>query len=179
MDERLRPQATPYRRSSSRPSSPTMASGAASASASGLSARVATPPRERGRDRSPQPPTVEEAPPGSGYAYSTTLRRYSSPNRVRAVSAGRGGPRSPIITRSPLTPADAANPFAPHESGFTGEAYPDTTGVFGKALHFAQKVTGRGGYEEVPERESRRDAETPSAIYAHKSVEVSRSEDSE
>jgi hypothetical protein len=70
-------------------------------------------------------------------------------------------------------PPDPSNPY-----GFTplnGQATfaAEEPSHFDKAVDFVRRVTGRTVYEPVPEGASHKDVATPSAIYAHKSVEVS------
>ena len=101
------------------------------------------------------------------YAYSTTLRRqpshtldgpaFSLPSHHRHRSASL----SPYRRRRSIGEED---------------------GVWNKVVGLSRKVMGREGYEAVDAEEEeearrksieRRQRETPSAIYAHKSVEVS------
>jgi hypothetical protein len=63
------------------------------------------------------------------------------------------------------------------EGGYTSR--PRDEGVLERVMKFAKKMIGREDYEEVRTQEeglgerARRQKETPSSIYAHKTVEVS------
>ncbi|KAL1411662.1 High affinity Ca2+/Mn2+ P-type ATPase-like protein [Vanrija albida] len=101
--------------------------------------------------------------PSAGYMYSTTLRR----ERRRSRSTTRGDLANPY--ESPIAlqgPHDGANVFELAE--------PDR-GVLAKAIDFVRKVTGKRDYAEVAQHEAAAEARklqaTPSAVYAHKSVE--------
>ena len=61
-----------------------------------------------------------------------------------------------------------------------GSAAGDGNGVWGRLVSGAKKITGRGGYDSVKDDDEeerrrsieRRQKETPSAIYAHRSIDV-------
>lgn len=141
--------------------------------------RRATPPPNgvaRGRSASPAPGTLSQRgsprpprddvdgampPAAGGYAYSTTLRRMSSPTRA---------------LRPNMSAHDLANPYDGAAPADAASAFDDQS-TLSKVVTFVRRVTGRRGYEEVAaearetrERAERRARETPSAIYAHKSV---------
>lgn len=68
-----------------------------------------------------------------------------------------------------------ANPYNPTSPQPNIAIAFEETSTFDKAVDFVRRVTGRRGYEELAtesrERDERRQQETPSAVYAHKSIE--------
>jgi Ca2+-transporting ATPase len=155
MDPSLRAYAAPYKRRTTPPPNGTGVRGRSSSPAPGALS-------QRG---SPRPPREDEdgvPTPSAGYAYSTTLRRMSSPTR-------------PL--RPSLSMHDLANPYDGGPPADAASAFDDQS-TLTKVVTFVRRVTGHRGYEEVQaearearERAERRQRETPSAVYAHKSVE--------
>lgn len=161
MDPSLRAYAAPYKRRSTPP--PNTGRGRSSSPAPGaLSARA-----------SPRPARDDEGgdvTPSAGYAYSTTLRRLSSPTRA---------------LRPNLSLHDLSNPYDSLNGSALGGTAPEGAAsafedqsLLTRAATFVRRVTGHRGYEEVAadarearERAERRQRETPSAVYAHKSIE--------
>ncbi|WVQ79940.1 calcium-transporting P-type ATPase, PMR1-type [Cryptococcus sp. DSM 104549] len=118
---------------------------------------------------------VGAAPQPAGYAYSTTLRRqtmeggfppFHPPNKHRRDSSPHVA--SPFAGAShPLT-GEAPNGYVPEEE----------TGFFGRVVGMGRRAIGKKDYEELRFEEEerrlsteRRQRETPSAIFAHKSIE--------
>ncbi|KAK4689295.1 P-type Ca2+ transporter type 2C, partial [Tremellales sp. Uapishka_1] len=108
-----------------------------------------------------------------GYAYSTTLRRQPSFDHGIHVPLPFHSPHAHTSQRRASSPVHSS-PFRPTES------YPTIppAGIVETAKEFGRKVMGRRGYEELAEEEEskrrseeRRKQETPSAIFAHKSIE--------
>ena len=108
------------------------------------------------------------ASPGVGtYAYSTTLRRQPS------LTLDGHGPYG-------LPGHTSHRASSPSPRGRRGSFGQDGGGVFGRILDMGKRLTGRE-YERVGEEDEeerrrsieRRARETPSAIYAHKSIDVS------
>ncbi|BEI93292.1 uncharacterized protein CcaverHIS019_0509200 [Cutaneotrichosporon cavernicola] len=159
MDPSLRAYAAPYkRRMTPPPNGPNgMARGRSSSPAPGALSQRGSPHPFRDDDDGDVPT------PSAGYAYSTTLRRMSSPSRV---------------LRPNLSIHDLSNPYDGGAPAEAARAFDDQS-TLGKVTTFIRRVTGHRGYEEVQadarearERAERRSRETPSAIYAHKSVEA-------
>jgi Ca2+-transporting ATPase len=114
------------------------------------------------------------------YAYSTTLRRQQSVDPSgypipRSASPHAGSPYRKRTASSsyPNGNGSAQGLAAPHGMG---------SGLLDRVLDMGRKAIGRRGYEELANEEEGRRAsaerkaqETPSAVYAHKSVEVSSS----
>ncbi|CAK9781097.1 calcium-transporting P [Cutaneotrichosporon oleaginosum] len=158
MDPSLRAYAAPYKRRTTPP--PNGPNGV-------VRGRSASPaPGTLSQRGSPRPPRDDDdggiPTPSAGYAYSTTLRRMSSPTR-------------PL--RPNLSVHDLANPYDGGPPADAASAFDDQSTVT-KIVTFVRRVTGHRGYEQVAaeareqrERAERRTRETPSAIYAHKSVE--------
>ncbi|KAL0255407.1 hypothetical protein I308_100211 [Cryptococcus tetragattii IND107] len=195
MDHRSRAPSASRRRSPppnrpNRPSSPAPAAGAfpsaSTASTSASSHRVsrrpfsAAPPAVAPPDRTmgglvdspgrndPGPSHAAESPAGNGgYAYSTTLRRQVSadvfphfphPHVVSPYSRGQ----------HPLTGSLRERRESAHRD----------EGLLDKAVAVGRKLVGKKDYEELRMQQEekrlsteRRQRETPSSIYAHKSVQ--------
>ncbi|GFZ46784.1 Calcium-transporting ATPase 1 [Saitozyma sp. JCM 24511] len=110
------------------------------------------------------------------YAYSTTLRRQQSVD-----PSGYPIPRSASPhAGSPYRKRTASSSYPNGNGSAQGMAPPHGTGMglLDRVLDMGRKAIGRRGYEELAnEEEGRRTSaerkaqETPSAIYAHKSVE--------
>lgn len=112
------------------------------------------------------------------YAYSTTLRRQPSMEQgifPRSSSPHRASPYRNRATSNPYAngiPLDNLD-----EGGFSNRTRDE--GLFDRVMKFGKKMFGREDYEEVRTQEeglgerARRQKETPSSIYAHKTVEVS------
>lgn len=71
-----------------------------------------------------------------------------------------------------------ANPYdSVTPNGQTFAPWEPEPSLFDKALDIARRIAGKPDKEELAEeareRQDRRQRETPSAIYAHKSIEVS------
>ncbi|WVR06873.1 calcium-transporting P-type ATPase, PMR1-type [Kwoniella sp. DSM 27419] len=132
-----------------------------------------------GSARDPGPSGSAVAGQG-GYAYSTTLRRQPSmTDGFPPFHHHHGHHQSPRgayrrdssphpYRRHPLTDAPAV--FVDEES--------ESSGLVGKVVGYARRVMGKKGYEEVRRDEEerrasteRRQRETPSAIFAHKSID--------
>lgn len=111
------------------------------------------------------------------YAYSTTLRRQPSMEQgifPRSTSPHRASPyrnraiSNPYSNGHPLTNLDESE-YRPRGD----------QGVLERAMKFGKKMIGKEDYAEVRQQEeegladrARRQKETPSSIYAHKTVEV-------
>lgn len=114
--------------------------------------------------------TGVQASPGVGaYAYSTTLRRQPSLNL--------DGPSSILPSHHHSHQNASPSPFRRRSNSGGG-----AEGIWERVLNTAKRVTGGDGYEAVDRAEQeeerrrsieRRQRETPSAIYAHKTVDVS------
>ncbi|WWD17105.1 calcium-transporting P-type ATPase, PMR1-type [Kwoniella shandongensis] len=121
----------------------------------------------------PGPSSTGGATNNGGYAYSTTLRRqpsmdqgfppFQTSSRTRRDSSVHASPYR--MTNHPLT---VPNGFVEQE----------TEGFVGRLVGFGKKVMGQKDYAILKEEEDerrlsteRRQRETPSAIYAHKSAE--------
>lgn len=129
--------------------------------------------------------TAVHATPGSGgYAYSTTLRRQASFSTETFPSYVQHRSVSPH-TESPYRKRTVSIPYAneyPTSGRPLTEPVPDAgtlTGFVGRFMGYGRKLLGRQGYEEVQQDEEerrrsmeRRQRETPSSIYAHRTVEV-------
>lgn len=170
------------------------------ASSSTISKRRSPPPSVRSRIPSPTPTRVATyadmaststryaelglgpAPPGGEsstqgqYAYSTTLRRQSS--------------LDPYVTTSPrLGETHHASPYRKRTESnngyYNGRPVIDLSdpaaqqGYIARAVEMVRGLTGRGGYAEIKQDEEerirdleRKRRETPSSVFAHKSVDV-------
>ncbi|WVQ99635.1 calcium-transporting P-type ATPase, PMR1-type [Kwoniella sp. CBS 9459] len=117
---------------------------------------------------------------GGGYAYSTTLRRQTSvSDGFPAFQSPRIGFRrdsSPHTSTSPYRSSHGQAHHRPGDPVFDDER--DEEGLVGRVVGIARKVMGKKDYEEIRQEEAerrasteRRQRETPSAIYAHKSIE--------
>jgi Ca2+-transporting ATPase len=112
---------------------------------------------------------VSASPGGGTYAYSTTLRRQPSMPLDAVPFLPHHGHR-----------ATSPSPYRKRGASF-GTPVGGETSVWGRLVDGARRATGRGGYESLREDDAeerrlsmeRRQKETPSAIYAHKSVDVS------
>lgn len=173
MDPSLRAYAAPYKRRATPPPGAAGASssrGRSSSPAPGTALSARSSPRPlRGDEEVPNPNGV-----GAGYAYSTTLRRMSSPTRALRPSMSMHDLANPYDSLGPGLGAAAPEGAA---SAFEDQSF------VSKAMTFVRRVTGHRGYEEVQaearearERAERRQRETPSAKFAHKSVEETVSE---
>lgn len=114
------------------------------------------------------------------YAYSTTLRRQPSAEPAGFGAFGGVGRSSSPHHASPFQRTASyrhdVSPRAGHHP-LSGEAEPPS--LLGRVVDAGRKAMGKRGYEEIrideEERrrsQDRRHRETPSAIYAHRSVEV-------
>lgn len=110
------------------------------------------------------------------YAYSTTLRRQPSMEQGIFPRASSPHRASPYRTRATSNPYSNGIPLDNlDESGHRSRE----EGVLDRVMKFGKKLIGREDYEEVRSQEeglgerARRQKETPSSIYAHKTVEVS------
>jgi hypothetical protein len=110
---------------------------------------------------------VQSGSDAGDYAYSTTLRRQPSYTF--------DGPAFSL-------PSHHRNRSASLPPYRRGQDVAQTNGVWDKVVGLSRKVLGREGYEAVDAEEEqearrksieRRQRETPSAIYAHRSVDVS------
>ena len=120
-----------------------------------------------------------DASPGIGaYAYSTTLRRQPSiesgypPSLQRSTSPHLGSPYRKRVASSSYGNGRPFELTGDEERGLG-------VGMLDKAMGIVRKAMGRSGYERIAPTEEdrhtsakRRARETPSAIYAHKSIEV-------
>ncbi|GMK55275.1 hypothetical protein CspeluHIS016_0203310 [Cutaneotrichosporon spelunceum] len=158
MDHSLRAYAAPYKRRMTPPpnGSNGTARGRSGSPVPGALSQRSSPHPFRDDDDGPAPSA------SAGYAYSTTLRRMSSPTRA---------------LRPNLSMHDLANPYDGGPPADAASAFDDQS-TLSKVLTFVRRVTGHRGYEEVQaevrearERAERRSRETPSAIYAHKTAE--------
>jgi Ca2+-transporting ATPase len=112
------------------------------------------------------------------YAYSTTLRRQ--PSMEQGIFPRSSSPHraSPYRTRATSNPYGNGIPLDNlDESGFSNRSRDE--GVLDRVMKFGKRMVGREDYAEVRQQEEeaagdrlRRQKETPSSIYAHKTVEV-------
>lgn len=109
-----------------------------------------------------------------GYAYSTTLRRQASNENHHFHHLGIGRPASPHLG-SPYRKRNASleNPNLPTMMEEDGS-------VFQRLMNFGRRITGKREYHvlegeefELKDEPLSSKEETPSAIYSHKSIEVS------
>ncbi|KAL7421951.1 High affinity Ca2+/Mn2+ P-type ATPase-like protein [Cryptotrichosporon argae] len=116
----------------------------------------------------------------SAYAYSTTLRRQVSYGDLGHSGRRTSSPHASLRARAASTGAGAG--AAAQGAGYEPWSAPEddeAPGALERALEFVRRVTGRrAGYDEVEQDEERarrslerKQRETPSAVYAHKSVE--------
>ncbi|ORY32918.1 hypothetical protein BCR39DRAFT_522368 [Naematelia encephala] len=119
--------------------------------------------------------TVRASPATGAYAYSTTLRRQVSQDSFQLPRPNSPHHSSPYRKRT-LSSSSYYGNGRPVDG--TLEPPVEEDSLFGKLVHFARRITGRQEYEEVAQENEdrrrsleRRQRETPSAIYAHKSVE--------
>jgi hypothetical protein len=112
------------------------------------------------------------------YAYSTTLRRQ--PSMEQGIFPRSSSPHraSPYRNRAVSNPYSNGIPLDNlDEGGYTSRTRDE--GVLDRMMKYGKKLIGREDYEEVRTQEeglgerARRQKETPSSIYAHKTVEVS------
>ncbi|WVF71232.1 calcium-transporting P-type ATPase, PMR1-type [Kwoniella sp. CBS 6097] len=127
---------------------------------------------------------------GGGYAYSTTLRRQASMTEgfppfhhhqsprigFRRDSSPHTSTASPYRSSHGQGQGQGQGHHRPGDPVFDDEV--DEEGLVGRVVGFAKKVMGKKDYEEIRAEEAerrasteRRQRETPSAIYAHKSIE--------
>ena len=122
---------------------------------------------------------VHASPGVGGYAYSTTLRRQASlessypPQRPSSPHHA-----SPYRKRTASSHYQNGRP--PVDLDPDGEA--QGLGILGKTIRRARRMMGRREYAELAQDEEdrkvsseRRARETPSSIYAHKTIDVSLS----
>jgi Ca2+-transporting ATPase len=111
------------------------------------------------------------------YAYSTTLRRQPSMEQgifPRSTSPHRA---SPYRSRTVSNPYSNGFPLS-NVDEVQDQYRQRDEGVLDRAMKFGKRMIGRGDYEEVRQEadglgdRERRQKETPSSIYAHKTVEV-------
>ena len=112
------------------------------------------------------------------YAYSTTLRRQ--PSMEQGIFPRSSSPHraSPYRNRASSNPYASAIPLDNMDEGYSSR--PADEGVLDRVMKIGKKMIGREDYAEVRQQEEeaagariRRQQETPSSIYAHKTVEVS------
>lgn len=111
------------------------------------------------------------------YAYSTTLRRQPSMEQGMFPRSSSPHRASPYRNRA------TSNPYSngiPLDNLDESEYRSREQSVLDRVMKFGKKMIGKEDYEEVRQREeevledrTRRQKETPSSIYAHKTVEVS------
>ena len=104
-------------------------------------------------------------PQGGPFAYSTTLRRQVSNDHGFPPLAGPSHPHRKRTASNDLLNGRATHG---HREGFLG--------TLDRISESVRKVVRRGGYQRVDQDDrgldERRNRETPSAIYAHRSTEV-------
>ncbi|KAK8864588.1 calcium-transporting P-type ATPase, PMR1-type [Kwoniella newhampshirensis] len=110
-----------------------------------------------------------------GYAYSTTLRRQASMDQGFPAFHSASSPRTRRDSSTHASPYRMTNHPLTLPNGYVEQ---ETEGFVGRLVGLGKKVMGKKDYEELREEEEerrlsteRRQRETPSAIYAHKSVE--------
>lgn len=114
------------------------------------------------------------------YAYSTTLRRQPSAEPAGFGAFGGAGRSSSPHHASPFQrTASYRHEMSPRAGHHPLSGEPEQPSLFGRVMDAGRKAMGKRGYEEIrideEERrrsQDRRHRETPSAIYAHRSVEV-------
>lgn len=119
---------------------------------------------------------ADAAGPGGGFAYSTTLRRTSSNDYI----PGRARSKSPVAYRGGEYDA-----YGRGRSASIRQAVPEESeqGVLGRVADGLRRAVGGGPSEyqritpdnDVSDRQGAGgpNKETPSAVYAHKSIDVS------
>ncbi|TYJ58696.1 calcium-transporting P-type ATPase, PMR1-type [Cryptococcus floricola] len=123
-------------------------------------------------DETEGPVGSSSAQPNGGYAYSTTLRRQRSIDVFPPFhpSSGRRRDSSP----------HAASPYGRSQFPLSGgsEHGDQDEGFYDRIAKMGRKIIGKKDYEEIRQDNEekrlsaeRRQRETPSAIYAHKSIE--------
>lgn len=124
---------------------------------------------------------VHASPGVGGYAYSTTLRRQPSLGTETFSTTSLQRSASPHHA-SPYRKRTASETYSNGRTPLDMEDAPrgQRDGIRGKVSSLARKVMRRKGYEELARGEDdrrasaeRRARETPSAIFAHKSIDVS------
>ncbi|OXG97395.1 Ca2+-transporting ATPase [Cryptococcus neoformans A2-102-5] len=128
-----------------------------------------------GRIDAPPTNAIDAAPSNGGYAYSTTLRRHVSTDVF---------PHFPHPSRRRDSSPHVASPYSRGQHPLTGSprerrefAHRDE-GLFETVMAAGRRLLGKKDYEELRMEEEekrlateRRQRETPSAVYAHKSVQ--------
>jgi Ca2+-transporting ATPase len=113
------------------------------------------------------------------YAYSTTLRRQPSIEQGIFPRSSSPHRASPYRNRAISNPYSNGHPLTNLDESEYRSREQDQ-GVLERAMKFGRKMIGKEDYAEVRHQEeegladrARRQKETPSSIYAHKTVEVS------
>lgn len=125
------------------------------------------------------PPTVAVDLSSEGqptYAYSTTLRRQPSSDHVYFPRSS--SPHAPYRNRASSNPYANGLPMTNLEEELPSQR---PSSIIDKTLAYGRKLLGKRDYDELRQREEeadealaqreRRQRETPSAIYAHKTVD--------
>ena len=149
----------------------------------------------KGRDMMDEPglmapeSTVYQSISGGEYAYSTTLRRHTSTEPYPPFhTTGGGSHRNQTMSPHVASPFRKRTNSGSHGHGgslrrpWVIEEEEERDGVVGRVVRGVKRVLGRDeGYEALKQvkdeerrlSDERRERETPSAIYAHKSIDVS------